>query len=251
MDSVAIVTPIWKPTLDARERDFVAITQRTNPQIDKIFCAPTGLDVTDYQKHFPEWQCEFFDPRHFQSVKHYSVWLTEPDFYRRFERYEFICVCQADAVLVKDIASINVIDIDYLGAPWEPPVRVLRAGSRIYVSSPFDVHPAPLPVRMFGRKVQVGNGGLSVRRVSSLVHVTEQISTRFPLSIRESVQEDVLLCSQGLRYGLRVADVDASQLIFEETAVRSSAELPNAYGFHGLWRWNPSLAQKLVDEPPR
>lgn len=246
MDSVAIVTPIWKPTLDDRERDFVSITQKTSPQIDKIFCAPADLDVTDYRRQFPEWQFEFFDPHHFQSVKHYSLWLTEPEFYERFTGYEFICLCQTDAVLIKDITEIDMTNIDYLGAPWDPPIKVLRLGTRLYVSTAFDETPAPWPVRLFGRKVSVGNGGLSLRRVQALIDVANRISSAFPDQRREHILEDALFSAQGPRFGLRVASSDQANQVFWESTARKATQIPNAYGFHGLWRWNPNLAKELT-----
>ena len=248
MDSVAIVTPIWKPTLDDRERDFVSITQKTNPQINKIFCAPDGLNVTDYQKHFPEWQFEFFDPRHFQSVKNYSLWLTEPEFYERFTECEFICLCQTDAVLIKDISEIDMSNIDYLGAPWDPPIKVLRLGTRIYVSTAFDETRAPWPVRLLGRKVPVGNGGLSLRRVAALTSITTLLVSRFSTHTRSHVLEDAFLCSQGSRVGLRVADAPLAASVFQETTIINQESLPRVSGFHGLWRWNPKLAAQLVAE---
>ena len=45
---------------------------------------------------------EVFAPEAFSSVPGYSALLISAEFYRRFERFEYILICQDDALILSD-----------------------------------------------------------------------------------------------------------------------------------------------------
>jgi hypothetical protein len=246
MPGMAIVTPIWRQSLKPDEERFVRITERTNPAVDRWFCAPQSLDCAFYDAQFPSWRVSRFPDEVFASVHSYSYWLTGPEFYLAFSDYEFITICQTDAVLVKDVATLDMSGIDYVGAPWEPPVKVLMLGRRIYVASDFETREGLAITRLLGRVLPVGNGGLSTRRVESMIDLTRHISSTYARVIRQTTLEDVLICAVGRKRGLRIADANRAARTFQETQVANASSLPDVFGFHAIRRWNPTLAARLT-----
>ena len=244
-ESMVIATPIWREQPTAEELLFLRRTDRNNEEVNRWFCAPSSLDTSFYSREFPDWRVLRFHDQVFSSVSSYSMWLTGPDFYLSVASFEFVTICQLDAVLIKDITNVDPSDIDYLGAPWEPPITVLTPGNRIYVASQHDHDPGMWVTRKFGRRLYVGNGGLSLRRVESHIKATEWLVCHVPRRYRENTLEDVLLCAFAPRTGLRIAPASTASQVFLETGAADLQEIPDVYGFHGLRRWNPSLAHRL------
>lgn len=250
MAAVLIATPIWREQPHERERDFLRLTDRSNRNLHRWFCAPESLDVTHYTREFPDWRVKRFPNSVFASVSSYSLWLTAPDFYRTVDEFEFVTICQLDAVLVQDVSDVDTSGIDYLGAPWEPPIKVLTPGNRIYVASDQERSQGLWLTRVFGRNLPVGNGGLSIRRVEAHITATEWLSGHVPLRYREHTLEDVLLCAFAPRTGMRIAPASRASRVFLETGAAGLAKVPDVHGFHGLWRWNPALAVDLSRQEP-
>ena len=245
--SMVIAAPIWRQQPTDAEIAFLRRTDRSNKNVHRWLCAPEGLDVDFYNREFPDWEVHRYPQRAFVSVASYSLWLTAPDFYRTVDQFEFVTICQLDAVLIRDVTEVRMSDLDYLGAPWDPPLRVLTPGNRIYVASQ---HEQPQGLRLtkwLGRKLPVGNGGLSIRRVHAHITATEWITGTIPERYRQHTLEDVLLCAFGPRTGLRVAPKHIAEHVFVETGAVGLESVPDVYGFHGLWRWNPGLAQLLTE----
>ena len=243
---MVIATPIWRSRPTDSEIVFLRRTDRANREVDRWLCAPEGLDVDFYSQHFPEWRIQRYPERAFASVTAYSKWLTAPDFYRSVDAYEFVTICQLDAVLIKDVTGVDMFGMDYLGAPWLPPIRVLTPGQRIYVASEQSGRQGLWWTRYLGRSLGVGNGGLSIRRVAAHINATEWLTTHLPERYREHTLEDVLLCAFASRTSLRVAPVDVAEQVFLETSAAALTSIPDIYGFHALQRWNPVLAERMI-----
>jgi len=136
--------------------------------------------------------------------------------------------------------------MDYLGSPWVPPLKVLTPGRRIYVASEQSGRQGLWLTRRFGRSLHVGNGGLSIRRVAAHISAAEWLTNNISERYRENTLEDVLLCAFASRNGLRIAPAEIAEQVFSETRAATFESVPDIYGFHGLWRWNPALAESLV-----
>lgn len=242
--------PVWREQLSATEWAFLRATDRSNHEVSRIFLAPEGLDVSRYQTAFPDWEIRFFPPGHFASTRTYNLWLTSPDFYRSFTDFEFITICQTDAVLIRSAQELlpTMANYDLIGPPWSPPVRVLILGKRVSVASKFDGQTGPLLTRMWGRRLRVGNGGLTMRRTDVLVSITEKLMREFPNGVREHINEDVLICSVGPRWGLRIVPSAITSTLLQETEVVQAQRIPRVVGFHALERWNPELCRQLILE---
>ncbi|MCA9324585.1 hypothetical protein KDA23_00755 [Candidatus Saccharibacteria bacterium] len=94
-----------------------------------------------------------FPSKYFSSVKGYNGLLMSKEFYRQFERYEYILIVQTDALVFADqLEEWCDRDYSYIGAPW------------------FEGHTRPKKPLSFAG---VGNGGFSLRKVSDAIRVLE------------------------------------------------------------------------------
>ena len=100
--------------------------------------------------------------------------------------------------------------------------------------------------KRLGRSLSVGNGGLSIRRVEAHISAAEWLTRNIRVRYRETTLEDVLLCAFAPRTGLRIAPPDVAGRVFLETGAATLTHIPDVYGFHALWRWNPTLAESLI-----
>ena len=239
-----IVTPVWRPVLSEIEAAFAHVTDRANRDIPRVFIAPAGMDVGWYSREFPEREVRFVDAVHLASVSAYSSWMAGPEVYELFSDAEFITLCQTDAVLVRSVAHVDTRGWDFLGAPWDPPIRVLHWGSRLSVHS--STGGGPLLARVLGRKLTVGNGGLSIRRVSAFLDVATGLQRNTPPHFAARVHEDVYFAALGPSAGLRVASSDQAGGVFCESRARGLTDAADYSGFHALEKWNPALAHRIA-----
>ena len=92
----------------------------------------------------------------FSSVEGYSSLLVSANLYQNFSAYEFVLICQTDAIILKpELANWLSQPFDYVGAPWP---SGYSAELKI---------PEISTLREIKCTTFVGNGGLSLRRVRS------------------------------------------------------------------------------------
>jgi len=196
-----------------------------------------------YRESFPSWTIRYLDPAGFTSVEAYSAALLAPAFYEALVDFDAIVLCQLDAVLLKDPASLAMVDADFLGSPWDPPIRVIW-WRHTWLHERW-------VYRMLGRRLWVGNGGLSFRRPSAFAEFTRRLSRRRDYEQLRKYNEDMVVSYFGARYGLRIGSVDQARNTFMEYGLRGVTEIPDVHGIHALARVNPSLFRTLVgDDAP-
>lgn len=232
---VAAVIPIHKPRLSAREAERVDLTLANCPEGTAFFVGPSDIASDGYRSRWPDVDFRTFDPANFKDVAAYNRWMLTPDLYRCFRDFEFILVCQTDALLVKPLPVHEPWSFDYLGAPWEPPWIVgwnpiLRRLGTNGLSLP-------------KRALNVGNGGLSLRRTSVFSE-----NLRIP-RFQELPNEDVVLSYFHRRLGIRLAEDSVAARFFMELGARSwspGMPVPRVFGFHALNRHNPRLEDAIL-----
>ena len=124
------------------------------------FCllAPHSMDVGSYMKYH-NFQVERFSDSFFISKKAYSELMLCPELYHRFEKYKYMLVFQLDVFVFADrLKEFCDKGYDYVGAPVP---RVSPIWRNIGVS--------------------VGNGGFSLRRISSVLRVLAKKKEIFKL----------------------------------------------------------------------
>lgn len=144
--SVAVLVPLFRARLDDDERLSLRHLRAHLGAYDACAFCPESLDLD-----LPELKVVRLDDRHFRSHHDYSRLMLSDKLYRRFERYEFVLIHQLDCLVLSDeLGRWCAEGYDYIGAPW---VRQ-RPDGRLFFAG-------------------VGNGGLSLRRVDSLLRVLE------------------------------------------------------------------------------
>ncbi len=142
---VAVVVPFYQTHLTAGEEISLKHLRHYLGAFDLFLVAPESLAIT-----LKGFAVKRFPDRFFRNLDTYSALLLWKDFYESFDDYEHILIYQLDALVFSDgLLEWCDKDFDYIGAPW-------------FIS------PQTTAANDFAR---VGNGGLSLRRVSSFLKV--------------------------------------------------------------------------------
>jgi hypothetical protein len=142
---VAIVTPLYRFPLTADEQISIRHLRLHLGQFDRYIIGPETLPP-----EFSDFRLQRFPRRFFESTNSYSKLLVAKEFYRAFARYQYILIYQTDClVFSNELEQWCRAGWDYVGAPW---------------FRNFEPDPA-------GGFWAVGNGGLSLRKVSSALAV--------------------------------------------------------------------------------
>jgi hypothetical protein len=103
---------------------------------------------------------EYFDNSFFKDAASYNRMLMSREFYSRFEEDDYILVYQTDAFVFRDeLSEWCAKGYEYIGAPWFTRYGTHEKGNRLY---------------------KVGNGGVSLRKVSSFL---DRFDKRMPFSV--------------------------------------------------------------------
>ncbi len=134
------VVPVYRTGLSEDEQLSLRHLDHYLPGAHKYLLMPDSLDFRR-----PDYRCARFPQACFRDVAAYNHLTLSKDLYARFHDYEFVLIHQLDAIIFSSgIEPFLEMGVDYLGAPW---VEHDTAGGP--------------------RLVGVGNGGLSLRRVSA------------------------------------------------------------------------------------
>lgn len=137
-----------------------------------VFVCPETLDVTPLAEEFQNCVFERFSDHYFQGLEGYNRLMLSTEFYERFRENEYLLIAQPDVFIFRDeLEEWCNKGYDYVAAPW------LRRNvyNRPIVKQYMDwqmrrANSKGLRVRqnLFGK---IGNGGLSLRRISSFINV--------------------------------------------------------------------------------
>jgi hypothetical protein len=174
-NSVAVVIPVYLPVIDGP--DLLSLSyalKKLEPKRDVYFVCPKSLETEFYSNLAPNAKFVTFDDCHFQSIATYSQLLLNCFFYEKFNAYEFMLICQTDAIIVQDELDYWCNqEYDYIGAPWPKDIerKVTLNGQEFHF--------------------YVGNGGLSLRRINKCIQLLNDFSEDIVvLSNKIQINED-------------------------------------------------------------
>ncbi len=151
--SVAVVIPVYQPTLSAYERVAFRQCLRVLGAYPILLVKPQSLDLDAWLDEHPNLATVSFDDSYFSSVVGYNRLLMSEGFYQAFAAYQFILIHQLDAFVFRDeLPAWCAQGYDYVGAPhirWRNPQRPTARLAR------------------FGLRKVLMNGGLSLRNVEA------------------------------------------------------------------------------------
>lgn len=156
--SCCIVIPVYCTLHDPLEIiSFLRLRQLIDR--DVFLVAPNDLPLSSYLALWPNIGVVRFDNACFRSISTYNKLMLSSNFYERFSsKYEWLLIHQLDAFLFNlRLTEFCEMPYDYYGAPWSPP-QLIRPGVK---------HRRLL--QLVGKRVVVGNGGLSLRRLSGVI----------------------------------------------------------------------------------
>ena len=151
LGSCRIVVPVYRTTLTPDEEISLASIRKHLSGYGICFVAPESLDlslvVTDGES------IERFSNEFFAGIEGYNRLLKSSSFYDRFENLDYILITQLDCLIFSsDLKKWMTRGWDYLAAPW------FKGFSEDHAAGLW----------------RVGNGGLSLRKVSSALKILKQ-----------------------------------------------------------------------------
>ncbi|HMG15996.1 MAG TPA: DUF5672 family protein [Saprospiraceae bacterium] len=163
MKGAHIVIPVYKSSLQLAELRSLEQIQLTLGSFPICFVGPQSLDYSPYLSIIPEAKIMRFRDDYFSSLKGYNTLLLYAGFYKAFEGFDYILLTQLDVWVFEDqLDQWTGLQYDYIGAPWlsEPP-KLKR------------INLLPMGKWMLGK---VGNGGFSLRKISSHIQIATKLS---------------------------------------------------------------------------
>ncbi len=159
MNKLVVVIPFYKPNLTEFEiRSFnqcVSILKN----YDIVIVAPKELPIDE--SFLKKVDVQYFANDFFKNIAAYNKLMLSRNFYNRFKTYEYILIYQLDAWIFEDNLEYWMKQkYDYIGAPW----------MNINIDNEIGII-----------KSAVGNGGFSLRKVSSALKVLQSFKMIYSL----------------------------------------------------------------------
>lgn len=145
MKQVVVVIPIYKEKLKLSEKAALEQARNILGEYDICFMAPERMRA--FLESNGE-RAEYWADECFANVRAYSHLLLTEEFYNRFADYEYMLIYQLDAFVFSDrLLEFCSLGYDYIGAP--------------------------MPHWTGWKHTKVGNGGFSLRKISSCLRVVK------------------------------------------------------------------------------
>ena len=157
---VVILVIIHKPEPSAFETISILQCARVFSRRKIVFICPENLDVSIYRRLSPAADFDFIDRSWQKDYGRFNRLKIVPFLYTRYASYQYILFYEPDAFAFTDELDIWCEkDYDYLGAPWFSNFSSIEGE---------------------GDFIGVGNGGFSLRKISSHLKVLNTFSLVVP-----------------------------------------------------------------------
>ena len=169
MKNVAVIIPIYKPRLSQQEAASLTNTLTVLKEHDIFLIYPETMDVTVYKNEYAVQYVAVTEE--WLGVKNgiagYNQMMLSESFYAMFSNYEYILICHTDAWVFRDeLLHWCEKGYDCVAAPW-----VKRKVYDNFIVSRFyrilDMVKGNNKITRRNLYGKIGNGGLSLRKVSS------------------------------------------------------------------------------------
>lgn len=153
MERAVVAIPIYKPKISYEEEIALRQMFKVLGGHPINFFTFRNLDTNIYLQIARQYTLKhnltfnYFHPEYFTGIKGYNRLLLSPSFYRQYTQYQYMLIYQPDSFVFRDdLLEWCDKGYDYIGSPW------LKGWSKADANAPF---------------TGVGNGGFSLRKVSS------------------------------------------------------------------------------------
>ncbi len=263
--SVNVVLPVYKSHLT--DYEIIALTQclRVLENYPIFLATPHALDISAYLKIGPNLRTRTFDNNYFSDIQGYNRLMLSEEFYKAFADQEYVLIHQLDAfVFQDDLAYWCQQNYDYIGAPWLRDrdftgwVDKLDFTIRKKIATWFDLKKGDgITPREIINLNGVGNGGLTLRRVPTMLHWLKRFKRKIAEYERISMHqyhEDVFWGTEINRYWPRIRIPSYRKALhfsiefYPKWAIEhyNHGKLPfgcHAWDIHGTDYWRPIFAR--------
>ncbi len=181
-----VVIPIYRLPLPEDERLSLDQAYRTLNAYPLIIIHPASLDLSPLLREYPKLRTDMFDDSYFKGIAGYNRLMLSTEFYARFLHWEYMLIYQLDAWVFRDeLQTWSEKGYDYIGAPWleKPIYRLPLIAPFMRMRHAWLLKQHKLSSQSFYNKV--GNGGLSLRKVSSHYQATKTHADRIALFLQQ------------------------------------------------------------------
>lgn len=147
----AVVIPIYRLPLRPEEEISLFQLEKHLGDYPRVIFGPSSLGSANLSKYGSS--VSIWPDHHFSSVEAYSRLLMNEEFYQEFTAWSHILIYQLDCLVFRDeLMEWSKKPWDYYGAPWFKNFRGENRDGGLWA---------------------VGNGGLSLRRISAFLKVLQ------------------------------------------------------------------------------
>lgn len=177
---IVIPTHKFEPD-DLEQLSLKQLDKVIKGDIDICIVRPKNINIDAYNKLFKNSKPStiILDDKYFTSFLGYNQMCLDYDFYKPFEDYEYMMIYQTDCWIFRnDIQKFCDMGYDYIGGP------IYSAGSK-WPSFQYSAYP------------KVGNGGLSLRKISKMLKLFDRngyIYNKHKDEWAKQEYEDMFLC---------------------------------------------------------
>ena len=161
----AVIIPVYCETLVKNEVIVLSQMIKVLNKYNLYLVAPEEIEIKNYDT--TRLQYVYFREEFFRDVTGYNKLLLSQEFYERFQNYEYILIAQLDTFVISDqIQYWCSKKYDFIGAPWFFEVRDYEY-LRPFLPYEHRYNILKFMRHITGRKYLVGNGGFSLRKVTT------------------------------------------------------------------------------------
>lgn len=242
---IAVVIPVYKENPGDKELKYFQHNCKVLENYSIYLVAPEGMATGNYQKE-TDLQIEYFEATYFQNIAGYNRLMLSKEFYKRFERYRYVLICQTDAFVFRDeLLSWCRRGYDYIGAPWiNRPFFLFQ-----YVVAKMGLVVALQMALKNNLKKAVGNGGLSLRRIDSFITALKQEKDISRWKINEDFYWSFFARVNGeslRKPGTEEASLFGIELSPRKTMNKQNNQLP--MGIHAWEKYDPLFWRQYIKE---
>lgn len=230
---ICIIVPIYKSTINIFEQISLNQLFTVLSKYQIFFIMPESMKIPSYiSMDFSGVFFERFSDSFFENRITYSELLLTLDFYKRFDKFDYILIHQLDAFIFSDqLTEYAKMGYDYLGAPI---------------------------CDSLWREYHVGNGGLSLRKVHKAIKILQDkasIIKKPYIKKRLEIGEDNFWAYCGINENIdfSVPDIDIASRFSTQSYSYNGIDnikkngLP--FGTHHFPDWNYDFWRKhIVDQ---
>jgi len=262
---VGVVIPVYKSRMTVHESIAFKQCMDVLGHYPVWLVAPHSLDVSGYLSLYPSLVLKTFDNHFFSDIQAYNKLMLSEIFYEAFTTVDYILIHQLDAFVFKDeLLEWCRKGYDYIGAPWLRDRDFtgwrdevwFRIKQRIAILLSLKKPDGVTPKEIISLN-SVGNGGLSLRRVSAMLNCLHRFRDKilhYETQHMHQYNEDIFWGIEVNRFWprLRVPDFRTAMRFAVEfypqraIEVYNDGELPfgcHAWDIHGTAYWRPIFAK--------